>query len=73
MEQFPSSPDDIIDSRWTHNPKAVAPVPHGHTRRNPPGPDLDAEMRAVVNPWLIGDRSAIETLAQLRALADRHL
>ena len=32
MEQFPSSPDDIIDSRWTSIPKAVSPTPHGNGR-----------------------------------------
>ena len=71
MEQFPSSPDDVIDSRWTGNPQAMRPAPH--VRRRATETDLDAEMRAVVNPWLAGDRDAAETLAALRALADQHL
>jgi hypothetical protein len=73
MEQFPSSPDDVIDSRWTHNPQAVTPMPHGSSRRRPPEPDLDAQMRAIVNPWLAHDRDAAETLKALRDLADEHL
>ena len=73
MERFPKSPDDIIDSRWTHNPKAVSPKPHGNDRHTPPKPDLDAQMREIVNPWLAHDRSAAETLKALVALADEHL
>ncbi|NYG06064.1 hypothetical protein BJ986_000551 [Phycicoccus badiiscoriae] len=72
MEQFPSSPDDVIDSRWTGNPQAVRPAPHV-SRRRTPQVDLDAEMRAVINPWLAGDSGAVETLAALRDLADQHL
>ena len=73
MEQFPSSPDDVIDSRWTRNPQAVRPAPHVTGRRKTPPADLDAEMRAVINPWLAGDSTTPETLAALRALADLHL
>lgn len=72
MEEFPSSPDDVIDSRWTGNPQAMRPAPH-IGRPKATQTDLDAEMRAVVNPWLAGDRSAAETLQALRALADQHL
>ena len=73
MEQFPSSPDDVIDPRWTHNPRAVAPTPHVAGRRNATQPDLDARMRAIVNPWLANDRSAAETLKAFRDLADEQL
>lgn len=73
MEQFPSSPDDVIDSRWTATPKAVVPTPHGSGRRRPPKPELDDQMRAIINPWLAGDHSAVETLHALRVLADQHL
>ena len=73
MEQFPSSPDDVIDSRWTRNPKAVTPTPHGSGRRRPVEPDLDARMRAIINPWLAKDRSAADTLKALATLADEEL
>ena len=74
MEQFPSSPDDVIDSRWTHNPKAVVPTPHSNGgRHRSPKPDLDARMRAIINPWLAKDRSAADTLKALAALADEEL
>ena len=72
MEEFPSSPEEVIDSRWTGNPQAMRPAPHVG-RRKAAHADLDAEMRAVINPWLAGDRDAAETLAALRALADQHL
>ena len=73
MEHFPSSPDDAIDSRWTHNPTAVTPRPHtSGRRRTAPQADLDAQMREIVNPWLSHDRSAAETLKALVALADEH-
>ena len=36
-------------------------------------PDLDAQMRAIVKPWLANDRGAAETLKALRDLADEHL
>ena len=73
MEQFPSSPDDVIDSRWTHNPQAVTPTPHASGRHRAPKPDLEAQMRAIINPWLAGDRTATETLHALRVLADESL
>ena len=73
MERFPKSPDDVIDSRWTHNPQAVTPTPHVSGRRKPTSPDLDAQMREIINPWLAHDRSAADTLKALVALADEHL
>jgi hypothetical protein len=73
MEEFPSSPEDVIDSRWTGNPQALRPAPHVSGRRKATETDLDAEMRAVINPWLAGDSSATDTLTALRALADQHL
>jgi hypothetical protein len=72
MERFPESPDDVIDSRWTQIPKAM--TPHVSGRRRPSAsPDLDAQMREIVNPWLAHDRSAADTLKALAALADEHL
>jgi hypothetical protein len=73
MEQFPSSPSDVIDPRWSQAPRATAPTPHVGGRRSLPDPDLDGRLRAIVEPWQAGRVSATDTLKAFRSLANEVL
>ena len=71
--EFPHSPDEAIDPRWTNylHAQSVVAGEAKATTGNPAA--LGDLMREIIEPWQQGRRGTRETLAALRDLADREL
>lgn len=73
MTEFPKSPDEVIDPRWSsllHADTAEGPASIAEQHR---ARALADEMGAIIDPWQRGERSAEDTLEALRHLADQRL
>jgi len=68
---FPKSPDEVIDPRWSPVLRAEPTSPAEKPREGVTS--LDDDMRAIIDPWMRGERTAWDTLEALRRLADRRL
>jgi len=71
--EYPHSPQEAIDPRWTnylHAESAAGTAGNQHSEAAAP---LGDAMRAIIEPWQAGLRGTRETLEALRALADRAL
>ena len=71
MEDFPESPDALIDPRWNgylHPDAGLSPAHHPDDAGQ-----LGRAMSEIVEPWQRGLRGTRETLEALRQLANREL
>ncbi|WP_270888479.1 hypothetical protein [Pedococcus sp. 5OH_020] len=73
MSSAAQNPDHLIDPRWSQHLHAQTAGGPAQTSRPARGTDVEARLRAVIDPWERGVQDARSTLVALRKLADEVL